>query len=123
MKSGLPDYHCPKCEEHTSIDILAEVWVRLTEEGTDADASGDGSHIWGEDNRARCCDCDYQGFVRDFQRQTEGHSAEVTAALLEALEAQAMADADREASERKGYFERARELRRAALKLAGRPVW
>ena len=39
--------------------------------------------------------------------------------LLEALEAQAMADADPEASERKGYFERAREMRRAALKLAG----
>ena len=43
--------------------------------------------------------------------------------LLEALEAQAMADADPEASTRKGYYEQARELRHAALKLAGRPVW
>lgn len=35
--------------------------------------------------------------------------------LLEALEWQDMADADPAASRRKGYFDRARELRRAAL--------
>lgn len=35
--------------------------------------------------------------------------------LLEALEAQEMAEWDPEAAQRKGYFDRARELRRAAL--------
>jgi hypothetical protein len=35
--------------------------------------------------------------------------------LLEALEAQDMAEWDAEASRRKGYFDRARELRRAAI--------
>jgi hypothetical protein len=35
--------------------------------------------------------------------------------LLEALEAQEMAEWDPEAARRKGYFDRARELRRAAI--------
>jgi len=35
--------------------------------------------------------------------------------MLEALQAQEMADYDPEASERKGYFERAKQLRKAAL--------
>jgi hypothetical protein len=35
--------------------------------------------------------------------------------MLEALEAQEMAEWDAEAARRKGYFDRARELRRAAL--------
>ena len=48
---------------------------------------------------------------------------QAAAALLEALEAQAMADADPEASRRKGYFKRARELRIAALTTAWRPAY
>ena len=39
-------------------------------------------------------------------------------AMLEALEAQELAEWDAEASRRKGYFDRARELRRAALAAA-----
>ena len=35
--------------------------------------------------------------------------------MLDALKAQEMADADPEASRRKGYFDRARDMRRAAL--------
>jgi hypothetical protein len=48
---------------------------------------------------------------------------ELVRELAEALEAQAMADADPEASRRKGYFDRARDMRRAALTKAGRIAW
>ena len=47
-------------------------------------------------------------------------------AALEALESQEMADADPEASRRKGYYDRARELRRAVLASSGSdliPSW
>ena len=40
---------------------------------------------------------------------------EAAAAMLEALEAQEMAEHDPEAARRKGYFDRARDLRKAAL--------
>jgi hypothetical protein len=43
-----------------------------------------------------------------------------SADMLEALEAQQMAEYDAEASRRKGYFERAREMREAALAKAKR---
>jgi hypothetical protein len=43
--------------------------------------------------------------------------------LAEALEAQAMADADPQASRRKEYFDSARDMRRAALTKAGRVAW
>jgi hypothetical protein len=48
---------------------------------------------------------------------------ELVRELAEALEAQAMADADPEASRRKGYYNRAREMRLAALAKAGREAW
>ncbi len=59
------------------------------------------------------------------QEEQEANARLIAAApdLLAALEAQAMAEADPEASERKGYFDRARDLRRAALANAGRMVW
>jgi hypothetical protein len=46
---------------------------------------------------------------------TEALEQGVVAELLEALQAQQMAEYDPEASRRKGYFDRARELRCAAL--------
>ncbi|MBV8504475.1 MAG: hypothetical protein JOZ11_01475 [Alphaproteobacteria bacterium] len=38
--SNFFDMRCPKCGDEDHIDIAAEVWVCLTCEGTDADASG-----------------------------------------------------------------------------------
>lgn len=46
---------------------------------------------------------------------TEPLEQGVVAELLEALEAQEMAEWDPEAAQRKGYFDRARELRRASV--------
>jgi hypothetical protein len=44
------------------------------------------------------------------------------AELLEALEAQEMAECDPQASRRKGYFDHARELRKAAIANARRQL-
>jgi hypothetical protein len=54
---------------------------------------------------------------------TEALEQDVVAELLQALEWQEMAGHDPEASRRKGYFDRAREHRRAAIAKAkgGRP--
>jgi hypothetical protein len=51
---------------------------------------------------------------------TEALEQGIVAELLEALQAQDMAEWDPEASHRKGYFDRARELRRAAIAQATR---
>ena len=37
--SSFLDLRCPQCGDQDCIDILAEVWVRVTDDGTDADAS------------------------------------------------------------------------------------
>jgi hypothetical protein len=52
---------------------------------------------------------------RDPHDVANGELMAAAPAMLEALEAQEMAEWDAEASRRKGYFDRARELRRAAL--------
>lgn len=60
---------CPSCGESERIDIAATVWVRLTDDGTDADASHSGDHEWGDDSPARCNDCDHVGTVKTFTVQ------------------------------------------------------
>lgn len=57
-------YACPKCGSANSIDIEANVWVRLTNNGTDADSSRDGSHTW-DDISPATCECGWEGVVRD----------------------------------------------------------
>lgn len=57
---------CPKCGSDESIDICAEHWVRLTEDGTDNDGSTCGDTHWDDDSRA-ACDCGFQGTVKDFE--------------------------------------------------------
>ena len=36
------DMRCPKCGNDDRLDIAATVWIRVCEDGTDADAAGDG---------------------------------------------------------------------------------
>jgi hypothetical protein len=57
---------CPRCGSDEHIDIAATVWVRLTEDGTDADDPADGGHEWDSDSDARCAKCGYSGTVEDF---------------------------------------------------------
>jgi hypothetical protein len=60
------EYRCPTCGNTDQIDISAEVWVRITLDGTDADTSGDGSHLWDHDSPAICGACGHHGPVADF---------------------------------------------------------
>ena len=57
---------CPECGAEY-LDVQARVWVRLVDDGTDADASRDGNHEW-DDDSACACDCGWRGTVRDAER-------------------------------------------------------
>jgi hypothetical protein len=61
------DLRCPKCGDTDEIDIAAEVWVRVTRDGTDADASGNGDHLFEPHSPAQCGACGHHGVVRDFE--------------------------------------------------------
>jgi hypothetical protein len=69
------DMKCPECGSAEEIDVAATVWVRLTPDGTDADAAGGGDHEWDDDTSALCGMCHYEGKVRDFQGK-EGQKRE-----------------------------------------------
>lgn len=62
MKNAF-DMKCPQCGAEDDLDIEATVWVRLTADGTDADASHDGGHAWGGDSACRCDKCGWEGTV------------------------------------------------------------
>jgi hypothetical protein len=64
------DLRCPKCRKEDSIDILAAIWVRLTDDGTDPDLAKNYSHEWHDQSHARCIACEYSGKAGDF-RQNE----------------------------------------------------
>lgn len=57
---------CPECGRDDEIDISAEIWVRLTPDGTDADESHCGDHYWDDDSAARCLACNHNGTVLEF---------------------------------------------------------
>jgi hypothetical protein len=61
------DMKCPKCGCEDQIDIQASIWVRVTSDGTDADAPSCGDHIWEPDSVAACEACGYNGKVKDFE--------------------------------------------------------
>jgi hypothetical protein len=57
---------CPKCKGTDRIDVQALVYVRLVQDGTDADASKNGDHEWGAESAASCA-CGFHGEVCDFE--------------------------------------------------------
>ena len=125
----LEGFQCPICGHTEDFRICAEVLVLVTDDGVAEDLSGS---TWDDDAHCECAGCDHAGRVRDFSGEAdkspagvvqETPTAPLTAVLIEALEAQAMADADPEASHRKGYYEMALELRIKALNLAGRTAY
>jgi hypothetical protein len=65
---------CPKCDDGDRIDILVDLWVRVTDDGTDADASGNGDHDYTPDSTAVCGACGHCGTVRDFEPEGETES-------------------------------------------------
>lgn len=67
---------CPACGEDDSLDVTATLSVRLTADGTDADASGDGSHEWDEDSECSCRACGWGG--KAWQANIDNHVREQT---------------------------------------------
>jgi len=61
------DMRCPKCGNEDQLDVQAKLWIRLCEDGTDADASEDGNHEFGAESPAQCCACGHCGTVREFE--------------------------------------------------------
>lgn len=58
---------CPKCHRTDRVDISASIWVRLTADGTDADAALDGDHEWNSDSPAFCANCEFRATAADFR--------------------------------------------------------
>ena len=66
--SNFLDMRCPNCDDDRFIDIEATVRVRVCCDGTDAGASGDGTHTFDADSLAFCWRCGFRGTVRRFER-------------------------------------------------------
>ena len=64
--SNFLDMRCPNCGDEDRIDIEATVWIRVTEEGTDVDAAGDGNHEYTPKSMAVCAACQHCATVTAF---------------------------------------------------------
>ena len=71
---------CPSCGHSDEIDITANVDVRLTYDGTDADESADGSHNWDDDTPCSCANCGHSATVADFTPDEDDMNREDVAA-------------------------------------------
>lgn len=58
---------CPDCMDDGAIDIQARIWTRISNDGSDADASHDGTHEWDDDSPALCNNCGKEGKVSEFR--------------------------------------------------------
>ena len=65
--SNFLDIRCPKCRATDQIDIAATVWLRVMEDGTDADRSEDGNHEFEPTSPATCNACGFTGRLHDFE--------------------------------------------------------
>ena len=72
--SNFLDMRCPKCGDEDRLDIQATVWIRVCEDGTDADASRDGGHDYEPHSPAQCGACGHCGTVRQFALTGEAHA-------------------------------------------------
>ena len=61
------DMRCPKCGDEDRLDIQATVWIRVCDDGTDADASRAGTHDYEPGSPAQCAACGHSGTVREFE--------------------------------------------------------
>ena len=60
--------NCPKCGSQDKIDVVAQKWVRLTPDGSDADESHDGSDEYDGTSLAMCMEegCGHSGLLSTF---------------------------------------------------------
>lgn len=61
------DFKCPACGNDDQLDILASIWIRLTEDGTDPDAATNGDHEWNEHSAFSCTACGVMGKVANLE--------------------------------------------------------
>jgi len=66
------DYKCPQCGCAGDLEIAASVWVCLTADGTDADMSENGDHVWDDNSEAACQACGWSGKVLALASQHKG---------------------------------------------------
>ncbi len=57
---------CPQCGSNDTLDINANIWVRLTDDGTDPDLAASRDHEWDDASHIRCASCGHSGKVGDF---------------------------------------------------------
>jgi ribosomal protein S27E len=61
------DMRCPNCGNEDRLDIQASVWIRVCEDGTDADSAGDENREYHPRSPAQCGACGHYGTVREFE--------------------------------------------------------
>lgn len=62
---NFPDLCCPRCGDRDHIDILAQLWVRVTPGGTDT--AGNRDQLYTPESAATCGACNFDGTVAKFQ--------------------------------------------------------
>jgi hypothetical protein len=71
---------CPSCGEDHSLDITAQVCVRLCPDGTDTAIPDNANHEWDDTSPVSCANCGWSGKVADTREVT-------VAELFDALDA------------------------------------
>lgn len=66
--SNFLDMCCPSCGDDQQIDIQASVWIRVSQDGTDADAANCGDHEFTPESTACCKGCGHWATVAAFTR-------------------------------------------------------
>jgi hypothetical protein len=64
--SNFLDLRCPHCGSTDRLDVEATVWLRITENGTDADLSANGDHEFTAASPTVCGQCGQRGELRQF---------------------------------------------------------
>jgi hypothetical protein len=65
--SNFLDIRCPACGNTDQLDVQAHVWLRITADGTDADASGIGDHEYTPDSFTVCGAYGHTGELEEFE--------------------------------------------------------
>ncbi len=67
--SNFLDLRCPECGDEDHLDILADVWLRVTPDGTDADVSADGHHDYTPRSLTLCNACGHTARLSEFETE------------------------------------------------------
>lgn len=72
--SNFLDLRCPNCGDQDWIDILAEIWVRATDDGTDPDQAADRDWTYTPSSTACCASCGHRANLSSFEPEAEALS-------------------------------------------------